>query len=104
MRENRADISWLSNTEVFKINAICAHSDHRFYLNKEDADRENMTLRHSLNGTWKFLYSKHIAQREADFYREDYDDSKMNEIEVPSSIQSVRYNYSIPHYTNQKYP
>lgn len=104
MRENRADISWLSNTEVFKINAICAHSDHRFYLNKEDADRENMTLRHSLNGTWKFLYSKHIAQREADFYREDYDDSKMSEIEVPSSIQSVRYNYSIPHYTNQKYP
>ena len=29
----RADIKWLDNPEVFRVNQIPAHSDHDYYLN-----------------------------------------------------------------------
>lgn len=104
MKAEQANIEWLADTEVFKVNAVSAHSDHKFYLNKEDADKGNQTLKYSLNGEWKFLYSKHIKDRVKDFYKTSFDENNMDKINVPDSIQSQKYNYSQPHYTNQKYP
>ena len=37
----KADIKWLDNPEVFRINQIAAHSDHDYYLSYEDAKSEN---------------------------------------------------------------
>lgn len=104
MKTEQANINWLSDTQVFKVNAINAHSDHKFYLNKNDAEQNNQSLKYSLNGEWQFLYSKHIKDREKDFYKVDFNEDNMQSINVPDSIQSQKYNYSKPHYTNQKYP
>ena len=54
----KADIKWLDNPEVFRINQIAAHSDHDYYLSYEDAKSENKKLSQSLNGLWHFYYSK----------------------------------------------
>ena len=40
----KADIKWLDNPEVFRINQIAAHSDHEYYLSYEDAKSENKKL------------------------------------------------------------
>ena len=32
----KADIRWLDDPQVFRVNRLDAHSDHKFYENKED--------------------------------------------------------------------
>ena len=34
----KADIRWLDDPQVFRVNRLDAHSDHKFYENKEDYD------------------------------------------------------------------
>ena len=41
----------------------------------------------SLNGRWKFMWSKDPLHRPADFYREDFDASEWDEITVPGHIE-----------------
>ena len=47
-------LDWLINPEVFAVNRIAAHSDHRIYANHLEADADNSSLIQNLNGTWKF--------------------------------------------------
>ena len=56
----------------------------------------------SLNGQWKFHWSKDPLHRPADFYREDFDSSGWEEITVPSNWQMQ--GYGIPIYSNWTYP
>ena len=35
-RQMKADIRWLDDPQVFRVNRLDAHSDHKFYENKED--------------------------------------------------------------------
>ncbi|MHA1683015.1 MAG: glycoside hydrolase family 2 TIM barrel-domain containing protein [Promethearchaeota archaeon] len=56
----------------------------------------------TLDGSWKFSWVRKPSERPAQFYKEDYDVSKWNEIPVPSNWQ--RHGYSIPIYTNVTYP
>jgi beta-galactosidase len=56
----------------------------------------------SLNGTWKFVYVAKWADRRQDFYRTDLDDSKWNDLPVPSNWE--RKGFGIPIYTNIVYP
>jgi len=49
-----ADIKWLDNPEIFRVNQLPAHSDHRYYLNYEGFEAENNGLEQSLNGQWEF--------------------------------------------------
>lgn len=53
----KADINFLDNPEVFRINQLPAHSDHAFYNNFQEWQTEVSSLLQSLNGTWKFRYS-----------------------------------------------
>ena len=53
----KADIRWLDDPQVFRVNRLDAHSDHKFYENKEDYKKQNQRLKQSLNGIWKFHYS-----------------------------------------------
>ena len=55
-----------------------------------------------LNGIWKFSYSQTPAESPEGFYREDYDVSAWDDIEVPLSWQLA--GYGRPHYTNVIYP
>lgn len=96
-------LEWLENPEIFNVNRIDAHSDHYFY---EDIDHlkldENMPLRQSLNGKWRFSYSENPSLRIKDFYREDFDVSGFDYIEVPGHIQLQGYDKC--QYINTMYP
>ena len=70
-----ADIKWLDNPEVFRVNQIAAHSDHEYYVNYTDLEAENNKMTKSLNGQWDFLFSINAKSRPVGFYQEDYDRS-----------------------------
>ena len=36
----KADIRWLDDPQVFRVNRLDAHSDHKFYENKEDYEKK----------------------------------------------------------------
>ena len=43
-------LDWLTNPEVFAVNRIAAHSDHRIYANHLEADADSSSLIQNLNG------------------------------------------------------
>lgn len=96
-------LDWLEDPEVFRVNRLDAHSDHLFYENMEEIDLGyNMPLRQNLNGKWRFSYAKNPARREVDFYKEDYDCSTFDYINVPGHIQMQGYDRC--QYINTMYP
>ena len=52
-----ADMKWLDNPEVFKVNQLEPHSDHCYYLDYSDMKKEKNPLLQSLNGQWEFAFS-----------------------------------------------
>ncbi|GAB4309275.1 MAG: beta-galactosidase LacZ [Promethearchaeota archaeon] len=56
----------------------------------------------TLNGSWRFFWVRRPADRPAGFFREDFDDSGWDEIDVPSNWQLK--GYGVPIYTNVRYP
>ena len=98
----KADIKWLDNPEVFRINQMAAHSDHNYYLNYEDLNEQNHKLIQSLNGQWNFCFSMNAKSRPIDFYKEDYDISDFDKIMVPGHIELAGYDQI--RYINTMYP
>ena len=97
-----ADIRWLDNPEVFRVNQLAAHSDHKCFTNYEDMVEGKGTLCQSLNGQWKFCYSVNAKSRPAGFYREDFDASSFDTIAVPGHIELAGYDRI--RYINTMYP
>jgi len=64
--------------------------------------REECPNRLSLNGVWKFHWNMDVNKRPEEFYREDYDVSQWDEIEVPSVWQL--HGYGKPYYLAFAYP
>jgi len=56
----------------------------------------------SLDGTWKFQYSRGPASRPAAFERPDFDDRGWSNIEVPGNWEMQ--GFGIPIYSNSRYP
>ena len=65
-------------------------------------DRSRSPWFESLNGDWKFLWSPQISERPLDFFKTDFDDSKWDNIPVPSNMETQ--GYGVPIYTNVTYP
>lgn len=65
----QAELSWLSNPQVFQVNRCDAHSDHKFYETREDMEAGCEKLKQSLNGTWKFSYAEKPSDRQKDFLK-----------------------------------
>ncbi|MDE6201917.1 MAG: beta-galactosidase, partial [Lachnospiraceae bacterium] len=97
-----AEIKWLDDPEVFRVNQLPAHSDHRFYKNMQELEERKSSLEQSLNGVWKFCYSSNAKKRPADFYKEGFDFSEFDEIKVPCHIEMAGYDRI--HYINTMYP
>lgn len=97
-----AEIRWLDDPEVFRVGQLPAHSDHRFYRNRQEMDEGETALKQSLNGKWKFHYSENALSRPAGFYEESYDLSDFDEIIVPGHIELAGYDKV--HYINTMYP
>lgn len=66
------------------------------WLDPEEADVV------SLNGDWKFNYVEEPSLRPTDFYKENYDVSTWDEIQVPSNWEMK--GYGVPIYCNIAYP
>lgn len=98
----QADIRWLDQPEVFRVNRLDAHSDHRFFENEQTYQKKEETLRQSLNGIWKFHYSVNAKERPSAFYEQGYDLSEFGQIQVPQHIEMAGYDKI--HYINTMYP
>lgn len=98
----KADIRWLDDPQVFRVNRLDAHSDHKFYENKEDYEKKEQRLKQSLNGIWKFRYSENAMERPADFYQKWFQCRSFDEMKVPQHIELVGYDKI--HYINTMYP
>ena len=97
-----ADIKWLDNPEIFRVNQLDAHSDHSYYVDYADMKKKDNPLSQSLNGQWAFAFSKNAASRPCDFYKEGFDDSGFDKIMVPGHIELAGYDKI--RYINTMYP
>lgn len=97
-----ADITWLDRPDVFRVNQLPAHSDHRYYRSRKDWEEQKDTFAQSLNGVWKFSYSVCAKQRPAEFYKEDFKGDHFDDITVPGHIELAGYDRI--HYINTLYP
>ena len=97
-----ADMKWLDNPEVFKVNQLAPHSDHSYYLDYSAMKKEENPLFQSLNGQWEFFYSKNVKSRPVNFYEETFDASGFDKIMVPGHIELAGYDKI--RYINTMYP
>ena len=82
------------NCAVIAINKEPAHCTLMPFDTINQANTGNIhqsAYYHSLNGNWKFHWSKDPDSRPVDFYKIDYDTSDWNTIPVPSNWQLQGY-------------
>lgn len=86
-----AEIKWLDDPETFRVNQLPAHSDHHYYGNYDEWQRDSSSFTQSLDGQWQFKFAKTPQERPVGFYAVDYDSSNFDQIEVPSVIELNDY-------------
>jgi len=96
------DYNWLADPKVFQVNRLTAHSNHKYYKNRQEAERGKTSFVKSLNGIWKFHYAKNLSQTLYGFEKEDVNCDTWDDIRVPGSIQLQ--GYGAPQYVNVMYP
>lgn len=95
------------NPTVYEWNKEKPHVDLKLYTTTEDAIKDIATdspWYKSLNGTWKFTYAPTIADSNKEFYKTSFNDSKWDDIKVPSNwelegfgepiIRNIQYVFS----------
>ena len=97
-----ADLKWLDDPQVFRVGQLPAHSDHRCYGSHAEAESQSSSLYQSLDGSWEFCYAQNAMERPADFYKEEFDSSQFDRIQVPGHIELAGYDQI--HYINTMYP
>lgn len=96
------DIKKLNDPGYFGENRVKAHSDHVCYASLGELEAGETSLRHSLNGVWKFHYALNPGQAIPGFERPDFDCSGWADIAVPAHVQME--GYGVPQYCNTEYP
>lgn len=98
----KADLSWLSDPQVYEVNTVSAHSDHSVYANQNELMKEKSSLIQNLDGRWKINYVKNINLWPKDFYQNDFDDSDFDYADVPGNLEMQ--GFANPQYVNIQYP
>ena len=98
----KAEINWLDNPEVFRVNQLPAHSDHKYYGSRKEWENKESCLCQSLNGEWQFCYSVNAKSRPVAFFEPEFDRSGFDTILVPGHIELAGYDKI--HYINNIYP
>lgn len=98
----RANLNWLTDPTVFRINRLDAHSDHVSYASAQEAAGQKTSLRQSLDGTWAFLWSACPDLRPSDFWQADYDLKDFGTIQVPGHMETQGFGQI--QYINKLYP
>ncbi|MBN2236461.1 MAG: DUF4981 domain-containing protein [Bacteroidales bacterium] len=101
--QNSCNPDW-ENQNVFGINKEAAHSTFYSFPNRNDAialapEKSDNYL--SLNGLWKFNWSKNPDSRPKEFYAVNFNDQSWAEIPVPANWELE--GYGIPIYVNIPY-
>ena len=97
--------TWWENPAIFKVGQRPPHAN---FIPFPDLDtflkgkKEGSLFYHSLNGQWKFHWSKKPAERPKDFFKPNFDHSDWDDIKVPSNWEME--GYDIPIYVNDRYP
>lgn len=86
----KADLCWLDDPEVFRVNQLPARSDHQYYQNYREWQARHSSFKKSLNGNWGFQFFENPMQVPADFFKEGYDYGTKT-IPVPSEIELNGY-------------
>lgn len=92
----------IKDPTYFNDNRVAAHSDHRYYADREKMEQDVEDYRFSLNGLWKFHYAKNYNCTIAGFEKEEYCCKSWDDIRVPAHIQME--GYDVPQYANVQYP
>lgn len=91
------------NPQVINRNTEPPHATFMPYQHMERAVKmERSSMRRSLNGKWKFRWSKKPSERPAGFYQPDFNVSSWNDIIVPGNWQTQ--GFGLPIYVNITYP
>ena len=97
----QANLRWLDDPEVFRVNQLPAHSDHHYYRNLAELNRGSSFVK-SLNGTWRFHFASTPSERPLQFYSPNFDNADFDTIQVPGHIELA--GYSQIQYINTLYP
>ncbi len=97
-----ADIRWLDDPQIFRVNQLPAHSDHPIFADVNEVIEKKSSLVQSLDGEWEFAYSVNAKSRPVNFYRDDFKDVEFDTIQVPGHIELAGYDKI--HYINTMYP
>ena len=98
----QADLNWLADPTVFRVNRLDAHSDHICYATSQEAAQGNSSLRQALDGQWRFSWSPNPASRPETFWQEGYDLTNFGTITVPGHMETQGYGQI--QYINKLYP
>jgi len=94
----------LENPEMFDQNKEAEHASFLPFKSIDAAlskKKQQSIYYQSLNGLWKFSWTRKPSDRPIDFYQTSYDDSNWNDINVPSNWELEGYGYPI--YVNHQY-
>jgi len=97
--------SWWEDPTIFNVGQI---KPHAHFISFPDVDTllhsklEDSPFYFSLDGKWKFHYSKNPTERPVDFYKKEFDVKNWEDIQVPGNWEMQ--GYGIPIYVNARYP
>ena len=94
--------SIVKNPSVFADGRLPAHADFVPYRNAAELASGENGLRMSLDGIWRFRYSRNPSAAPDGFWQPGYDLSGWDSIRVPAHIQME--GYDVPAYVNTQYP
>jgi len=92
----------VKNPRIFQENRLPAHSDHEWYLNRENENSVRSDCKYSLNGSFRFHYAENFQSVIRGFEKKDFDVDGWDIITVPGHIQMQ--GYGVPQYVNIEYP
>ncbi|MCG7197869.1 glycoside hydrolase family 2 TIM barrel-domain containing protein [Pediococcus pentosaceus] len=98
----QANLQWLDDPEVFRVNQLPAHSDHHYYRDLDEIRTGSSSFIKSLNGPWRFHFASTPSERPLHFYSPDFDSADFDTIQVPGHIELAGYNQI--QYINTLYP
>ncbi|TRX59173.1 DUF4981 domain-containing protein [Fulvivirga sp. M361] len=93
------------NVHVLQVNRERPHASMMVYENDEQAlklTKKGSSFYVSLNGDWKFNWSRNPASRPVGFYKTDFKDSHWTTLSVPSNWEMG--GHGLPIYKNSGYP